>query len=79
MTITGPLSRSTVKLAPHRPVGAPNRMTVVFSQMKETCPDAMKVYADCVIAQHQEGNLEKGTCEMEFATVKACFRAVRQS
>jgi hypothetical protein len=32
----------------------------------------MKVYADCVIAQHQEGNLVKGTCEMEFATVKAC-------
>lgn len=47
--------------------------------MKETCPDVMQTYAECVLtAQKDEQTAElHRACEAEFAAVKDCFRRVR--
>lgn len=59
-------------------VQEPNRLTRYFQQMKKTCPEALRVYAQCVIQAEQAGNMSKGDCDAEFAQVKACFREVRR-
>ena len=55
----------------------PNRMTAAFNNMKEVCPDTIRLYASCVSNNHGAGVLEKGSCEAEFQAVKDCFRGVR--
>mmetsp|Transcript_4185 Transcript_4185/g.6137 ORF Transcript_4185/g.6137 Transcript_4185/m.6137 type:complete len:87 (-) Transcript_4185:407-667(-) len=55
----------------------PNRMTAAFNEMKNACPDAIRLYATCVSDHHIIGSLEKGSCENEFNAVKDCFRGVR--
>ena len=57
----------------------PNRMTKAFHEMKQTCPQEMQAYADCVVRGHREGNLDRGACQAEFDLVKACFRSARRS
>ena len=57
----------------------PNRMTKAFHEMKQTCPQQMQAYADCVVRGHREGNLDRGACQAEFDLVKACFRSARRS
>jgi hypothetical protein len=57
----------------------PNRLTKYFQQMKQTCPETIRAYAQCVIKAEQAGNMTKGDCDAEFASVKACFREVRRS
>ena len=57
----------------------PNRMTKAFHEMKQTCPQEMQAYADCVVLGHREGNLDRGACQAEFDLVKACFRSARRS
>ena len=56
----------------------PNRMTSAFNQMKETCPDAIRLYATCVTNHHKLGSLEKDCCVQEFSAVKDCFHSVRR-
>eukprot|EP01083_Nonionella_stella_P106666 308071_1 len=56
----------------------PNRMTAAFNEMKNVCPDAIRLYATCVSDHHIIGNLEKGSCANEFKAVKDCFRGVRR-
>ena len=63
---------------PSKILRPPNRMTTAFNAMKKTCPDAIRTYATCVATQHQLGDLEKGSCQDEFAAVKKCFQSVRQ-
>jgi hypothetical protein len=57
----------------------PNRMTTIFSRMKETCPDSIKLYAQCVIQHQKDGTLDHKSCEEEFRSVKDCFRSVRST
>ena len=57
----------------------PNRMTSAFNKMKETCPDAIRLYATCVTNHHKLGSLERDCCANEFKAVKDCFRSVRKS
>lgn len=76
---------------PHSPVGVrnltmtsgrpqqANRLTRIFLQMKETCPEHLQTYAACVLAQHKEGSLDHKSCETEFSRVKSCFRSVRRA
>eukprot|EP00567_Pseudictyota_dubia_P009506 CAMPEP_0197445634 /NCGR_PEP_ID=MMETSP1175-20131217/10802_1 /TAXON_ID=1003142 /ORGANISM="Triceratium dubium, Strain CCMP147" /LENGTH=76 /DNA_ID=CAMNT_0042976625 /DNA_START=37 /DNA_END=267 /DNA_ORIENTATION=- len=71
---TGALSRTGKQLAGPKP----NQMTVAFNEMKLRCPDEMRRYAECVLANHKSGILEKGSCSAEFALVKDCFRASRR-
>lgn len=56
-----------------------NRLTNIYSQMKQVCPDDIKAYAVCI--QHanddDEIGLTKGCCESEFQKVKDCFSRVR--
>jgi hypothetical protein len=59
-------------------VQEPNRFTKHFQQMKKTCPETLRLYAQCVIKAEQGGNMTKGDCDAEFANVKACFREVRR-
>ena len=61
-----------------KPIQQPNRLTRIFSRMKETCPQHIKAYATCVIRHQQEGTLDKGSCQAEFSMVKDCFRSVRR-
>eukprot|EP00521_Asterionellopsis_glacialis_P015320 CAMPEP_0195303310 /NCGR_PEP_ID=MMETSP0707-20130614/32583_1 /TAXON_ID=33640 /ORGANISM="Asterionellopsis glacialis, Strain CCMP134" /LENGTH=78 /DNA_ID=CAMNT_0040366815 /DNA_START=46 /DNA_END=282 /DNA_ORIENTATION=+ len=56
----------------------PNRMTHLYAQMKQSCPEHMKAYAECVIAEHNSGNLQRNSCDAQFALVKECFRSVRR-
>ena len=56
----------------------PNRMTVAYNKMKEVCPDAIRLYATCVVNHQNLGSLEKECCAAEFAAVKDCFRSVRR-
>jgi hypothetical protein len=56
----------------------PNQLTRYFQQMKQTCPESLRVYAQCVIQAEQAGNMSKGDCDAEFTNVKACFRQVRR-
>jgi hypothetical protein len=55
-----------------------NRLTRIFLQMKETCPQHLQAYAACVVAQQKEGSLDHKSCETEFSRVKSCFRSVRR-
>mmetsp|Transcript_19978 Transcript_19978/g.29202 ORF Transcript_19978/g.29202 Transcript_19978/m.29202 type:complete len:83 (-) Transcript_19978:241-489(-) len=55
----------------------PNRMTAAFNEMKDICPDAIRLYATCVSNNHTSGHLEKDSCTSEFAAVKDCFRNTR--
>jgi hypothetical protein len=55
----------------------PNRMTSAYNEMKKVCPDAIRLYATCVMNHSQLGSLEKDCCKMEFSQVKECFRSVR--
>jgi len=56
----------------------PNRFTVVFQQMKQSCPSQISAYAQCVLKEEGgSGNVTKGSCSKEFAMVKDCFRQVR--
>lgn len=55
----------------------PNRMTKLFGKMKETCPQHIRGYAQCVMLQQQDGTLDHKTCQTEFDFVKQCFRSVR--
>ena len=64
---------------PSKVLRPPNRMTAAFNGMKKTCPDAIRTYATCVTTHHQMGDLEKGSCQEEFAAVKRCFQSVRRS
>mmetsp|Transcript_9860 Transcript_9860/g.9539 ORF Transcript_9860/g.9539 Transcript_9860/m.9539 type:complete len:94 (+) Transcript_9860:53-334(+) len=57
----------------------PNKMSSVYSQMKITCSNEMKAYAECVIQHHQDGSLKQKTCELEFSSVHNCFRSIRQN
>ena len=59
-------------------VQEPNQLTRHFQQMKKTCPETIRAYAQCVIQAEQAGNMSKGDCDAEFAKVKACFREVRR-
>lgn len=56
----------------------PNRMTSAFNRMREVCPDAIQLYATCVLNHQKLGSLEKDCCTAEFAAVKNCFLAVRR-
>lgn len=57
----------------------PNRFTTAFTRMKETCPQAIQAYAQCVTTQQEEAEgLVQHACREEFAAVKACFRAARR-
>jgi hypothetical protein len=55
----------------------PNRFTVCFNRMQETCPEAIAAYSDCVSKANEEGLLTRGACESEFRAVKACFKQAR--
>lgn len=55
----------------------PNRFTVIFQEMKTSCPSQITAYASCVLKEEGTGNVMKGSCEKEFALVKDCFRQVR--
>ena len=55
----------------------PNQATVIFQRMEETCPDALKSYARCVIEKQNSGALVQGACEEPFQAVMNCFRSVR--
>ena len=55
----------------------PNRLTGIFAKMKETCPQHIRTYAQCVIIHQNEGTLDHKTCQLEFDSVKQCFRSVR--
>jgi hypothetical protein len=58
----------------------PNRMTVVYQKMKETCPDKIRAYAACVAkTQRGNGELVQGSCQEEFQHVQECFKTVRRS
>ena len=52
-----------------------NRMTVVFQNMRKSCPQQMKAYADCVMSKYKDNSLEKGSCSKEFDLVKDCYRS----
>jgi hypothetical protein len=54
----------------------PNKLTVAFNEMKLVCPDAIKLYANCVSTHHNNSTLDKNCCAEEFAVVKECFRSV---
>ena len=57
----------------------PNRTTAAFHEMKRTCPDEMRAYAECVVRGHREGTLGRDACGVEFDLVRACFRSARAS
>ncbi|KAK1733011.1 hypothetical protein QTG54_016342 [Skeletonema marinoi] len=57
----------------------PNQTTSTFTKMKSTCPELMKVYAQCVIQKQNEGVLEQGACQVEYEQLMECFRMVRSS
>jgi hypothetical protein len=61
-----------------KPIQQPNRLTKIFGQMKETCPENIRLYATCVMMNQKAGTLDRGSCEVEFAGVKSCFRTVRR-
>jgi hypothetical protein len=56
----------------------PNRMTELFSRMKETCPEHLTAYANCVVQHNQAGDLTRGSCQQEFQNVKECFQNARK-
>jgi len=56
----------------------PNRLTTIFTRMRESCPHAIRLYANCVSKHHSNGTLEKGICDAEFQSVKECFRQSRR-
>ena len=56
----------------------PNRFTAAFAEMKRTCPDEIRGYADCVLRGQGEGELRRGSCDAEFALVRGCFRRARR-
>jgi hypothetical protein len=59
----------------------PNRFTQSFSRMKEVCPNAIKIYASCVLEteenSHFSSSLTKHSCSKEFRSVKECFKKVQ--
>ena len=60
-----------------RIIQKPNRMTRIFGQMKEVCPQHIQAYAQCVVLHQKEGTLDHGSCHAEFQLVKQCFRNMR--
>lgn len=47
--------------------------------MQQTCPDAIRSYAACVMAANEsDEELKQGSCATEFEAVKDCFRTVRR-
>lgn len=77
MTIsTGAISRTAPRLSAVIP-RPPNRMTSIFTAMKTSCPDAIRVYANCVQSSHNDGTLEKESCDSEFKKVHECFHRLR--
>ncbi|GKY98621.1 hypothetical protein MPSEU_000818800 [Mayamaea pseudoterrestris] len=70
----------------------PNRFTKYFQQLKVTCPDEIKAYADCVnyhahhassqddkTADDDGSMLRKGSCQDEFDKIKACWETLRRN
>ncbi len=74
-----PPTRSiTSKVAASIASRPPNRMTELFSRMKETCPEHLTAYANCVVQHNQAGDLTRGSCQQEFQNVKECFQNARK-
>ncbi len=53
---------------------APLRFSAMFAQMLVECPAQIAAYGACVKANID--NMQKGTCDREFAGLKACSQKV---
>ena len=68
-------SSSAASSASGQTIPSPNRFTVAFQHMKQTCPQHMEAYAACVILHHHAGTLERHCCNDEFRKLNECFKA----